>query len=174
MADTFADPSPDGKPVAFVRADADAERIYIATAGSDTARRLTSSRGTLPRWSPDGSAIVFARDRRPDGGISVIRADGSGERQLTKDGGWPVWWPDGSQIAYLAARADGNGEIRVVSLRNGAIRSLESVRVAGLNHPFALFRGWFAARRRQRRPPVRRNLGYGAETVGVLTHRIRA
>jgi Tol biopolymer transport system component len=93
----------------------------------------------LPRWSPDGSTIAFASDRRYDGGIFVIHADGSGERQLTKDGGWPVWWPDGSQIGYIAVGANGNGEIRTVSLRDGTARRLESVRLATLNHPFALF-----------------------------------
>jgi serine/threonine protein kinase/Tol biopolymer transport system component len=136
---TFGDPSPDGKLLAFVRADSDAERIYIASTGNGAARRLTASRGTLPRWSPDGSTIAFASDRRYDGGIFVIHADGSGERQLTKDGGWPVWWPDGSQIGYIAVGANGNGEIRTVSLRDGTARRLESVRLATLNHPFALF-----------------------------------
>ena len=140
VADTFGDPSPDGTLLAFVRADPDAERIYIASAGSNAARRLTTARGTLPRWSPDGSTIAFASDRRYDGGIFVIHADGSGERQLTKEGGWPVWWPDGGQIAYIAPGTSGNGEIRVVSLRDGTTRRLESVRLATLNHPFAVFK----------------------------------
>jgi TolB protein len=139
VAETFADPSPDGKFVAFVRADPDAERIYVAPTGSAAAHRLTSSRGTLPRWSPDGSTIAFASDRGFEGGIFVIRTDGSGERQLTKEGGWPVWWPDGSQVAYIAAGPEGHGEIRVVSLRDGTIRRLDSVRLAELNHPFAVF-----------------------------------
>jgi Tol biopolymer transport system component len=140
VPETFADPSPDGKLLAFVRADPDAERIYVAPSVGGVAHRLTPSRGTLPRWSPNGSSIAFASDRGYAGGIFIIRGDGSGERQLTKEGGWPVWWPDGSQIAYIAAGADGRGEIRVVSLRDGTIRILESVRLAGLNHPFALFR----------------------------------
>ena len=136
---TFADPSPDGKLLAFVRADPDAERIYIASPGGGAAHALTPSRGTLPRWSPDGSRIAFASDRRYDGGIFVIGSDGSGERQLTKDGGWPVWWPDGSQIAYLTVGASGNGEIRVVSIGDGSTRHLDSVRLGSLNHPFAVF-----------------------------------
>jgi len=139
VAETFADPSPNGKVLAFVRADPDAERIYIAPAGGGAARRLISSRGTLPRWSPDGSTIAFASDRRYDGGIFIIRADGSGERQLTKEGGWPVWWPDGSQIGYIAVGPNGNGQIRVVAPRDGTTRTLDGVLLAGLNHPFAVF-----------------------------------
>jgi Tol biopolymer transport system component len=138
-AETFADLSPDGKLVAFVRSDPDAERIYVAPLAGGTARPLTKSRGTLPRWSPDGSTIAFASDRRYEGGIYTVRADGSGERRLTPEGGWPVWWPDGTQIGYLAVGPDGNAEIRVVSVRDGAIRTLDGVRLQGLNHPFAVF-----------------------------------
>jgi eukaryotic-like serine/threonine-protein kinase len=137
-AHTFGDPSPDGKLLAFVRADPDAERIYIASSQGGAARALTTSRGTLPRWSPDGSRIAFASDRRYDAGIFVIGADGSGERQITREGGWPVWWPDGSQIAYIAVGANGNGEIRVVSLGDETTRRLDSVRLGSLNHPFAV------------------------------------
>ena len=50
-----------------------------------------------------------------------------------------MWWPDGRQIAYLAVGADGNGEIRVVSLGDGSTRRLDSVRLGTLNHPFAVF-----------------------------------
>jgi TolB protein len=139
VAETFADPSPDGKVLAFVRSDPDVERIYTAPAGGGAARRLTASRSTLPRWSPDGSSIAFAGDRRYDGGIFVIRPDGSGERQLSKDGLWPVWWPDGSQIGFVAVGPDGSGQIRAVSLHDGAIRTLERIRLATLNHPFTVF-----------------------------------
>ncbi len=138
---TFADPSPDGTLIAFVRADPDAERVYVAPVDGGVARRLTASRGTLPRWSPDGTAIVFASDRRYDGGLSVIRPDGSGERRLTREGGWPVWWPDNSQVGYIVFGPDGTGEIRSVSLRDGTIRRFDNIRLAGLNHPFAVFPG---------------------------------
>ena len=118
--ESFADPSPDGKLLAFVRADPDAERIYVAPVVGGVARRLTSSRGTIPRWSPDGATIAFASDRGYAGGIFIIRSDGTGERQLTKEGGWPVWWPDGSQIGYLVAGPDGNNE--TASSRSGVAR----------------------------------------------------
>ena len=138
-AESYADLSPDGKVLAFVRSDPDGERIYTAPAAGGAARRLTASPSTLPRWSPDGSSIVFARDRRHDGGIYMARADGSGQRQLSKDGGWPVWWPDGGQVGFIAVGPDGNGQIRVLSLRDGSIRPLDRVRLATRNHPFAVF-----------------------------------
>ena len=125
----------------FVCADADAERIYIAPVAGGLARRLSASRGALPRWSPDGASIAFAADRRhPEGGIFIVNADGTDERQLTKEGTWPEWWPDGKQVAYVAVGPAGEGQIRVVSLRDGLTRVLDNVHLAELNHPFAVFR----------------------------------
>ncbi len=137
--ETFADVSPDGQTIAFVRADAEGERIYIAPVKGGTPRLLTASRGTTPKWSPDGSLIVYAGNRGYSGGIFLIGADGQGERQLAKSGGWPVWWPDGHQIGYSAIGQSANQEIRVLSLRGGATRTLEHVRLVGTNHPFAVF-----------------------------------
>ena len=137
--ETFADISPDGNTVAFVRSDRDAERIYTAPVGGGTARLLTSSPGTVPRWSPDGSTIAFSLDRRFNGGIFVIGANGSGQRQITKDGGWPVWWPDGKRVGHLLLGPDGNAQIRVVTVKDGAARMLDNVRPKGSNRPFAVF-----------------------------------
>ena len=83
--------------------------------------------------------IVYAGNRGYSGGIFLIGADGQGERQLAKSGGWPVWWPDGHQIGYSAIGQSANQEIRVLSLRGGATRTLEHVRLVGTNHPFAVF-----------------------------------
>ena len=138
-SDTFADVSPDGQTLAFVRADRDAERIYTAPASGGTPRLLTSSPGTLPRWSPDGSTIAFAADRAYSGGIFIVGADGQGQRQITRDGGWPVWWPDGKRIGYLALGRDGNARIRVTTVKDGTTRTLDSIRLQGFNRPFAVF-----------------------------------
>ena len=51
----------------------------------------------LPTWSPDGSSIAFTRG----GSLSVINADGTGERSLGSFG-YPVSWsPDGTRIAAV-------------------------------------------------------------------------
>jgi Tol biopolymer transport system component len=71
----------------------------------------------------------------------VIRADGTGERRLTPDGGWPVWWPDGKQIGYLAIGPRGDQEIRVVRVDgSGAPQALDGIHLVGTNHPFAVTR----------------------------------
>jgi Tol biopolymer transport system component len=137
-AASFADVSPDGKTIAFVSTQSDSELIFTAPVAGGRGRRLTSSRSTLPRWSPDGHKLAFTVDRRFDGGIWIVGADGKGERQLTKEGGWPVWWPDGKQIGYLAPGPDGNNQIRVLTLATGATRVLDSIKLRGTNLPFAV------------------------------------
>jgi Tol biopolymer transport system component len=58
-------------------------------------------------WSPDGSRLAFWTTEDDDldrpGQIFVINADGSGLRQVTREGDnrWPAWSPDGSRIAFV-------------------------------------------------------------------------
>jgi eukaryotic-like serine/threonine-protein kinase len=136
--DAFADLSPDGRRVAFVRADAEMERIYVAPAEGGTPRLLTASAGAVPKWSPDGRRIAFSGNRFVSGGVFTVNADGTEQRQVTREGGWPVWWPDGSQIGYLALDARGNQQLRVVPADGGTPRPLTHIRLLGANHPFAV------------------------------------
>ncbi|HEY7059317.1 MAG TPA: protein kinase [Vicinamibacterales bacterium] len=137
----FADVSPDGRRIAFSRAESNGEHVYLGAADGGQSTRLTASAAAIPRWSPDGSSIAFAGTRSFSGGISVIRADGTGERRLTPDGGWPVWWPDGKRIGYLAIGRRGDQEIRVVPVDgSGAPHALDGIHLVGTNHPFAVTR----------------------------------
>jgi Tol biopolymer transport system component len=137
--EAYAEVSPDGQKIAFVRIDPDGERIYVAPAGGGKAKQLTASRGTLPRWSRDSQSIVFATTRAYDGNIVVVGADGTGERTVVSGGGWPAWFPNGREIGYLAVGPTGNQEIRVVPAAGGQPRVLESIRLTGTNLPFAIF-----------------------------------
>jgi TolB protein len=90
-----------------------------------------------PDWSPDGSRIAYTRSVEVGGvflarrqfGIWVMRADGSGQRQLTGDDGFaPDWAPDATRILYIGGdyqlhtiNADGSGRRRIGNV--GPIRS---------------------------------------------------
>jgi hypothetical protein len=103
--------------------------IWVSRVGVNDFRRLTSSLGDArPRYSPDGSKIVFQsmRDGNPE--IYVMNADGSGQRRLTNHDGFdmaPSWSPDGSKIVFVTHRegppmiylmnADGSNPTRLVS-----------------------------------------------------------
>ena len=73
-------------------------------------------------WSPDGTRLAFTSDRDRNGEclwhdctghnpeVYAMKADGSGERRLTRDPGEegvPVWSPDGTWLLFSAFR-DGN------------------------------------------------------------------
>ena len=49
-----------------------------------------------------------------------------------------MWWPDGTRIGFLAPGPDGNNQIRVLTLATGVTRILDSIKLRGTNHPFAV------------------------------------
>ena len=103
---------------------------------TDGSRRRSVAKGVAqePRWSPDGSRIVFSRWHCTAGlrgmcgdnlaSIYVVGADGRAERRLTGPLGGgpysrleghsydhssePVWWPDGSRLFF---RRDDKGHV---------------------------------------------------------------
>jgi Tol biopolymer transport system component len=79
---------------------------------------------TCPDWSPDGTAIVFARKEPGSddatGDIHLMDADGSNERLLVKNGTAPQFTPDGKGIVFERGRVD----ILRYDLRSGSVRRL--------------------------------------------------
>ncbi len=136
--DSYADVSPDGRWLAFARAEQNAVRIYVAPLNGGEARLLTQSPSTLPRWSPNGRWIAFSRDRSYSSGVFVIAVDGTRERRLTKSGGWPVWWPDGRRIGYRVIGPDGAQQVWTVPFEGGTSTPLSGLRFACSNCPFAV------------------------------------
>lgn len=94
---------------------------------------LQEAAAAHPDWSPVSEQIVY---QSPAGGswdVYTIKADGSGQRQLTDEAsieGLPVWSPDGQWLAYLAdaggtwgiwiMRADGTERQQLFSYDGGS------------------------------------------------------
>ncbi len=111
--------APDGGRVAFVVTALDREndgyvsRVWIAETDDPTsARPLTNPPGdspireTMPRWSPDGTALAFASNREgpnhiwlidPSGGEAVRVSDHTGNYAGLN------WSPTGSALTFVAA-----------------------------------------------------------------------
>lgn len=81
--------------------------IYVMNTDGTQVTRVTDGGGFCPRYSPDGSKIVYMV-HMPTTPVSqydiwVMNADGTGQTQLTHNTGdklWPCWSPDGSKILF--------------------------------------------------------------------------
>jgi Tol biopolymer transport system component len=129
-----ADPSwsPDGKRIAFASDPRGNSDLYVMSADGSGARVLYASPDpdADPAWSPDGRWVVFSSASAPGCGMDdedcahhiwIVRADGSGARQLTAGSSHdvdPVWSPDGTRIAFASDR-DGDFDVYVVDVEGG-------------------------------------------------------
>jgi Tol biopolymer transport system component len=119
--------SPDGKRIVFAREGA----LFVAPAAGGPARRIGKGPGSAadPAWSPDGKLIAY--DYRRPGYASrelwVMRADGTGNRQLTNFGqlaAWPSWSPDGKRVAFHSNVRYGHLEIYTIGVDGKGLREV--------------------------------------------------
>jgi TolB protein len=96
MAASWGSFSPDGRWIVF--ADLSRDLNFIHPDGTGLTRvplELPRGRVLQPRWSPDGSAIVFGLQTNGQGDIYTVRPDGSNLVQITDtpdiDERWPDW-----------------------------------------------------------------------------------
>lgn len=122
MNDMFAlkrigDPqiSPDGKSVAYVQSVVDREKnaststIWLAPLGGGEARQLTGGpkHDSHPRFSPDGTKLLFESDRSGESQLWVLDLAAGGEaKQLTTiatGASTGIWSPNGKHVAFVSA-----------------------------------------------------------------------
>ena len=104
--------SPDGSRIAFISNRDGNYEIYLMRVDGGGQRRVTSTPTRIESevvWSPDGMTLAFSStvEGSATSDIFVIRADGSGLRQLTDAStvnGHPTWAPSGGRIAFHSAR----------------------------------------------------------------------
>jgi len=104
------DVSPDGKTIAFeLLGD-----IYTLPIDGGKAKLIAGgmSFDSQPKFSPDGQWIAFLSDREGSENIWIMKADGSGAKQVSKDPNnefaSPSWDPDGKYI-YVSKTKFGIG-----------------------------------------------------------------
>jgi Tol biopolymer transport system component len=126
--------SPTGSSLAFDTTNA----IGIYDRFGNRVLFITNATGdSRPRYSPNGSKIVFqsSRDGQPE--IYVMNTDGKEQTRLTNNPAWdtaPAWSPDGTKILFTSLRddvmkpslyvmnADGSGQTRVTTGSDGVWR----------------------------------------------------
>ncbi|HEY7690970.1 MAG TPA: hypothetical protein VH816_01375 [Gaiellaceae bacterium] len=144
----FGDPdwSPDGREIVLTRATWSPltwpwvpEQIYVMRSNGTGLRALTedvAAADRVPRWSPDGTSILFARcpapwtAQRTAPQLVVLKHDGSERTTIPIPGPDCVriarWSPDGREILYLDERtgvelvnADGSVRRHLLSWADG-------------------------------------------------------
>jgi Tol biopolymer transport system component len=114
--------SPEGSEIAFVDSDsATADRLTTIDTHTGAVRVIFTARSLQgPSWSPDGGELAIMACTTHGNGLFVIRADGSGLRNLTPQAavrhprepcqggvGQTAWSPDGAKIAFLGGATYG-------------------------------------------------------------------
>lgn len=113
--------SPDGQMIAFSMStdnsrDPTVTEIYTVDVETAVVTQLTDNNfyDISPAWSHDGDYIVYQSARGSAYEIVVMKADGTGIRQLTfdqdTDKRWPDFSPNDQYVVYLAEPAGTVGE----------------------------------------------------------------
>jgi Tol biopolymer transport system component len=105
--------SPTGDRIAFRGGDGSTRGLYVMAADGSGARKISTVSGdrdsfAAARWQPGGDLIAFYAGS-PFYDIYLVRSDGTGEVDLTKDPQHdettPAWSPDGKELAFLRDHA---------------------------------------------------------------------
>ena len=122
------DLSPDGRTIVFdLLGD-----LYTLPSAGGTAKRIVGGAGweQQPRFSPDGSQIVFVSDRSGAKNLWIANADGTKPRAITKadriNFSSPIWAPDGQYV--IAARS---GQLWIYHKEGGSGLQMTGLRPDG-------------------------------------------
>jgi dipeptidyl aminopeptidase/acylaminoacyl peptidase len=121
---TFAQWSPDGRQLAYVRRGRDGrDGVYVQNADGGEAKRVyvprsDEERATPHSWLPDGSALLLAIEAQGGTSITLLSlagdpADAMRARALVSSAtrvDWPRISPEGKRVAYLS---DESGQVQV-------------------------------------------------------------
>jgi Tol biopolymer transport system component len=108
--------SPDGRTIAFMSKRDGTPRIWVKQLATGGEAALTVGPDDYPRFSPDGSAILY--QHREGNTFAIYRASvvGGEPRKVLGDASHADWSPDGKSIAFLRWATDGGITASIVGV----------------------------------------------------------
>jgi len=125
------DVSPDGRMLAFTSVRNGEYRVWIKDLASGSESPLARPGSWLPRFSPDGTSVLFsveAEERRVD--LYRVALATREERLVARDAEVGDWSPDGTRLSFLAGEhletpiGDGFSELVTLEIASGERRVL--------------------------------------------------
>jgi serine/threonine protein kinase len=131
--------SPDGRMLAFTSDRDGIPRIWLKQVHGGGEEALTEGDDDLPRFSRDGSNLLFVRNEDV---ISIYRIAlvGGQARKLVHDGYSADWSPDGARIAFLRSGRDPESVVTLVGIAD--VRTGEEKILATLADEFVYGIRW--------------------------------
>jgi Tol biopolymer transport system component len=135
------DPSPDNTEFAWHRWINGRRRLFVKKIDADSAHEITTVQGDngVPRWSPEGNAIVAWSHDTEGGSVFVLRRNAAGQwlrpSWRLDYGQLPIWSNDGKSVAFV--RLD--GRVQSIPADSGAVRTLYEPKAGD---PLAVYIVW--------------------------------
>lgn len=125
--------SPDGRIIVFASRRANARGLWVKQLQGGGEGPLTRGEDDFPRFSPDGSTVLFSRTQGENTSIYRVPLIGGEPRKLIDNAVAADWSPDGTQFVFTRAdvndtqigiaNADGSGERIIADLENNTVSS---------------------------------------------------
>lgn len=130
--------SPDGKAIAFASDRDGSLRIWLKQLDGPGEIALTSGPDAFPRFSPDGSMIVFIRKEGSYSSLYRVSVLGGEPRKLIQDANSADWSLDGRNIVFIRMKNDQgryNSSILVTNADGTSMREIAYFKGLQLQHP---------------------------------------
>jgi Tol biopolymer transport system component/DNA-binding winged helix-turn-helix (wHTH) protein len=103
--ETYPDFSPDGTQIAF-RSERDGGAVYTVSALGGGEPKLLVKRGSIPKFSPNGTEVLYFSDDPFAPGAYIVPAQGGATSRLFPDwtASYGFWSPDGKAVLFFGAR----------------------------------------------------------------------
>jgi serine/threonine protein kinase len=116
-SDSMPSASPDGKLIAFVSSRDGTQKIWLKDVAAGNEVALTTGPDDLaPRFSRDGSMLLFSRLTQRVWSLYKVSVLGGEPRRLVDDSIFADWSPDSSHIVFARNKSVANGRISTVHI----------------------------------------------------------